>query len=110
MARFVAIPVTIGDAFFLERGDGSILVDGGINRNQFPELFRESTKRKGADIIVVTHNDADHTEGIAGFLKKGDRFIFSVTVTYEVPGIHRAPNVYAKGAVGNREPATPGSD
>ncbi|MEQ7870321.1 MBL fold metallo-hydrolase [Chromohalobacter salexigens] len=71
MARFVAIPVTVGDAYFLERTAGSVLVDGGMNRAAFPELFRQSTRRSEVDILVVTHNDADHTNGVAGFLDAG---------------------------------------
>jgi hypothetical protein len=71
MARFVAIPVTVGDAYFLERSVGSVLVDGGMNRAAFPALFRQSTRRSGVDILVVTHNDADHTNGVAGFLEAG---------------------------------------
>ena len=69
VARFVAIPVTMGDAFFLERDGRSVLVDGGNNVEGFPALFREHVNRVGADIVVCTHNDADHTNGIIGFLQ-----------------------------------------
>src|SRR5262249_49339339 len=69
MARFIAIPVTIGDAFYLERDGRSILVDGGKSERAFPALFHYHVNRAGADIIVCTHNDADHTNGIIGFLE-----------------------------------------
>lgn len=71
MARFIAIPVTVGDAFYLERNGRSILVDGGKSEQAFPELFRQHVSRDGADIVVCTHNDADHANGIIGFLDAG---------------------------------------
>jgi hypothetical protein len=71
VARFIAIPVTVGDAFYLERGGRSILVDGGKSERAFPELFRQHVRRDGADIVVCTHNDADHANGIIGFLEAG---------------------------------------
>lgn len=69
MARFIAIPVRIGDAFYLERDGRSILVDGGKSERAFSDLFHYHVNRAGADIIVCTHNDADHTNGIIGFLE-----------------------------------------
>lgn len=71
MTRFVAIPVRIGDAFYLERGGRSVLVDGGKSQSAFPELFRLHVNRDQADIVVCTHNDADHANGIIGFLDAG---------------------------------------
>lgn len=71
MARFIAIPVSVGDAFYLERGGRSILVDGGKSAQSFPGLFRQYVRRNRADIVVCTHNDADHANGIIGFLEAG---------------------------------------
>lgn len=71
MTRFVAIPVNVGDAFYLERDGHSILVDGGSAKEAFPGLFRHYTRKCGADIVVCTHNDADHANGIIGFLEAG---------------------------------------
>lgn len=71
MTRFVAVPVRAGDAFYLERNEGCILVDGGISKSAFPELFRLHVNRDRADIVVCTHNDADHANGIIGFLEAG---------------------------------------
>ncbi|MCC6656961.1 MAG: hypothetical protein IT512_02120 [Rhodocyclaceae bacterium] len=73
MAKFIAIPVGQGDAFYLNRGDSSILIDGGRSRVGFPSLFQTITKADGADIVVCTHNDADHANGILGFLEAGFR-------------------------------------
>jgi hypothetical protein len=73
MSRFLAIPVAQGDAFYLETTEGSVLVDGGRSASGFPDLFRTYTKRDGVDILVATHNDADHANGILGFLRAGLR-------------------------------------
>ena len=71
MARFIALPVGQGDAFYLGTPRGSVLVDGGRSRTAFSGLFREFTRRNGADVVIVTHNDADHANGIIGFLEGG---------------------------------------
>lgn len=75
MSRFIAIPVGQGDAFYLERNDFSVLVDGGRSRLGFSAMFQSvterCTERYGADIVICTHNDADHVNGIMGFLEGG---------------------------------------
>ncbi len=71
MARFIAIPVAHGDAFYLDRHDLSVLIDGGENRSAFASMFQNATQADGVDIIVCSHNDADHANGILGFLKAG---------------------------------------
>ena len=69
----MALPVGQGDAFYLETPQGSVLVDGGRSRSAFSTLFREFANRDGADVVIVTHNDADHANGIIGFLEAGLR-------------------------------------
>ncbi len=69
----MALPVGQGDAFYLETPQGSVLVDGGRSRSAFSTLFREFANRDGADVVIVTHNDADHANGIIGFLEGGLR-------------------------------------
>jgi hypothetical protein len=69
--RFIALPVGQGDAFYLKTPSGSVLVDGGRGIARFPALFMQTTRAHGADILVCTHNDADHTNGIIGFLDAG---------------------------------------
>lgn len=71
MARFIAIPVPQGDAFYLERDDLSVLVDGGRSRSGFPSMFQSATDEDRVNILVCTHNDADHARGILGFLEAG---------------------------------------
>lgn len=68
--KFIALPVGQGDAFYAETDDGfRVLVDGGSSRKALPDLFRRYTKKCGVDVLVCTHNDADHAEGIIGFLE-----------------------------------------
>ena len=68
--RFIALPVAQGDAFYAETDDGfRVLVDGGGSRTGFADLFRKHANLYGVDVLVCTHNDADHTEGVIGFLE-----------------------------------------
>jgi beta-lactamase superfamily II metal-dependent hydrolase len=73
MPRFVAIPVSQGDAFYLETTEGSALIDGGRSVSGFPGLFQSTTRSAEVDILVATHNDADHANGVLGFLEAGLR-------------------------------------
>ncbi len=73
MSKFIAIPVGQGDAFYLELDGFSILIDGGRNRCAFSSMFRFATKTDGVNVIACTHNDADHVNGILGFLEAGLR-------------------------------------
>jgi hypothetical protein len=69
--RFIALPVSQGDAFFFEKQSISILVDGGKSSKFFDNIFQMYTKRKDVDILICTHNDADHANGILGFIESG---------------------------------------
>ncbi len=73
MPRFIAIPVAQGDAFYLDRGNWSVLVDGGRARSAFGAVFQATTRADGVSVAVCTHNDADHANGIMGFLESGLR-------------------------------------
>jgi hypothetical protein len=73
MPRFIAIPVGQGDAFYLERQGFSVLIDGGRSRSDFPSMFQGVTKADGVNVVICTHNDADHANGILGFLDAGLR-------------------------------------
>lgn len=68
---FIAIGVGQGDAFFLEKAGFAVLIDGGRSLKGFPVQFQRMTKRDNVDILVCTHNDADHALGILGFLSSG---------------------------------------
>ncbi len=71
MPRFVAVPVGQGDAFYLDRGEWSVLVDGGRSKNTFGAAFQTTTGATAIGVVVCTHNDADHADGILGFLQPG---------------------------------------
>jgi hypothetical protein len=68
-ARFVALTVGQGDAFYLQRDGWSVLVDGGRSPTALPGLFQRCTGAKGVDVLVCTHNDADHANGVIGYLE-----------------------------------------
>lgn len=68
--RFIALPVGSGDAFYVETEDKfRVLVDGGRSRDALPQLFQRYTGSSEVDVLVCTHNDADHAEGLIGFLE-----------------------------------------
>lgn len=71
--KFIAIAVAQGDAFFLERDCRTVLVDGGASARNFLRQFARATGRCKVDIVVCTHNDADHAGGLIGFLRSGQR-------------------------------------
>src|SRR6266511_1241687 len=73
VSRLIAVPVGQGDAFYLERNGWSVLVDGGRSRSGFASAFQTATRADGASVVVCTHNDADHANGILGFLEAGFR-------------------------------------
>lgn len=71
MDKFISIGVNQGDAFYLERGDKKILVDGGRSTLGFSLQFERTTGTKEVDVIVCTHADADHINGLIGFFNSG---------------------------------------
>lgn len=66
--KFVALPVTDGDSFYLKRGSKNILVDGGRSKN-LHILIDEILKIKILEFVICTHNDIDHAGGIIGLLE-----------------------------------------
>jgi len=70
-SRFVAIPVGQGDGFFYEDDDTSILVDGGRSVRAIATQFQTALSRTKVDIVICTHNDADHANGVLGLLASG---------------------------------------
>lgn len=67
--QFVAINVGQGDAFFLQRQNRRILVDGGRSVEGFANHFVRTTNCSEVDVLVCTHNDADHANGVIGYLR-----------------------------------------
>lgn len=82
MDKFISISVNQGDAFYLERGERKILVDGGKSRNGFTRQFSRTTNSEFIDILVCTHADSDHINGLLGLLDEG----FNVTEVW-LPGV-----------------------
>ncbi|MFP5228494.1 MAG: MBL fold metallo-hydrolase [Acidobacteriota bacterium] len=69
---FVAIGVAQGDAFVVKRHDDFVaLIDGGKSVAGFSTEFQRATNLDSVDVVVCTHNDADHANGIIGFLQSG---------------------------------------
>lgn len=69
--KFISINVNQGDAFYLERSGVKILVDGGKARLGFPRQFESTIGEKLLDVVVCTHADADHINGLLGFFEAG---------------------------------------
>jgi hypothetical protein len=68
--RFIALPVGQGDAFYLEKNGRRILFDGGRYEKVFPETFVHHVGQiKCIDIMVCSHADADHVNGLIGLLE-----------------------------------------
>lgn len=68
-SRFVALPVGQGDAFYLKRNGVHILVDAGRSSSAFPGILTAHADPPRVDVVVCTHNDADHANGIIGLLE-----------------------------------------
>jgi hypothetical protein len=71
--KFTALPVNVGDAFLLRSSYGTTLVDGGQNRKHIRTLLKqEALLNDHINLLVCTHYDADHVNGIRGVLESGD--------------------------------------
>jgi hypothetical protein len=70
-STFIAIGVGQGDAFFMEKGDREMLVDGGRSLTSFSSQFERVTKRNHVNVLTCTHNDSDHGNGVLSFLQGG---------------------------------------
>ena len=67
--KFIALPVTLGDSFYYQRSGRSVLVDGGKSSSQKISKLLSDENIRDVDILICTHNDADHANGIIGFLQ-----------------------------------------
>lgn len=68
--KFTALPVKIGDAFLLEDKNFKVLVDGGKDPLHIIQLLdNHKIKNKHIDILICTHYDSDHINGILGILE-----------------------------------------
>lgn len=68
--KFTALPVRVGNAFLLRSPSGTVLVDGGEDKVHILDLLKpERLKKHHIDLLVCTHYDADHVQGILGILE-----------------------------------------
>jgi len=71
--KFTALPVKWGDSFLLHSPSGTILVDAGHDKKHILELLeQEHINNRHINLIVCTHYDADHINGILGILESQD--------------------------------------
>lgn len=71
---FIAIKVRQGDAFFMQKDNKKLIVDGGKSRLLFPRQFRRVTRKTHVNVLVCTHNDSDHANGLLGLLENRKLF------------------------------------
>lgn len=84
--KLTALPVNVGDSFLLRDEDKIILVDGGMNKTHILNLLRkEQIPNDHIDLLVCTHYDADHINGIIGILKS-QKFTFKEIWLPEILG------------------------
>lgn len=68
--KFKALPVNVGDCFLIECNKKMILVDGGQNKTHIIKLLKnENIPNNHFDVLICTHYDSDHVNGIIGILK-----------------------------------------
>lgn len=72
MIKLKSLPAHDGDCFIIQYGEeeksSNILVDGGRGQQVVKQLLSEtqiiSNKRENIDLLVLTHIDADHIQGL----------------------------------------------
>jgi hypothetical protein len=97
--EFTALPVGAGDAFFIRRGRMSALIDGGRSIEGFCDLFKQVTRRNSVKVVVCTHNDSDHVNGIIGFMRGGlrcDEIWLPGTWSYRINDLSADPINFAR--------------
>ncbi len=71
--KFTALPVKRGDSFLLCFPSGKMLVDAGQNKQHILKLLKqERIDKRHINLLVCTHYDADHINGILGIMESQD--------------------------------------
>ncbi len=72
---FSALPVHEGSSFLLKYKKSTILVDGGKDEKHIVQLLKSKRiKNKHINLLICTHYDADHINGIIGVINSGYTF------------------------------------
>lgn len=66
--KFKAIGVEEGDCLLLENDGFTMVVDGGRDTNKMPGILKGNMSGKSIDVLVCTHYDSDHVDGIISIL------------------------------------------
>ena len=66
-----ALPVGQGDAFLLRVNEWTALIDGGKSMELLPRHLKDEGVTR-LNVVICTHNDADHANGLIGLLKHID--------------------------------------
>lgn len=97
-SKFIALPVGRGDSFYLERDNFHMLVDGGQSKTAITPLMESICNAPKLDIVVCTHNDSDHANGIIGLLENWEKPIHEVWLpgswTYRLKDLITEPGVF----------------
>jgi len=84
--KFTALQVRTGDSFLLQTDNKVILLDGGANKTHILTLLtNEKIKDNHIDLLICTHYDSDHINGIIGILKS-QKFTFTEIWLPEILG------------------------
>lgn len=68
-SKFISLPVSQGDFFYLYRNSKHIVFDAGRYSNVSATLYLTYTGQNVIDYLICSHNDADHAEGVMGLLE-----------------------------------------
>src|SRR5439155_24887158 len=86
--RVRALDVGQGDAYLVEVGGATLLIDGGPDPARLMEELGASLPpwRRHIDVVALTHAHADHADGLIGVLER-----YEVGLTLEPAGLNPGP-------------------
>jgi len=105
MSTFIALPVGQGDAFYLARENFRVLVDGGKSKSAISPWMHNICKTDHLDVLVCTHNDNDHANGVIGLLDNWSGSISEVWLpgswSYRMRDLFEKPHAFCRELVDN---------
>ncbi len=66
---FYSLPVGNGDSFVVIDDNFKVVIDGGASKNKISGQLAKYTGIRDINILVCTHNDFDHANGVIGLLR-----------------------------------------